>query len=225
MSVVGVDAYRKGWVAIALDDDGVFENAFVAPTMNDVLLRAATASVVAVDIPLGYPDAVRRKADGLARRFVGPRRSSVFETPPHAVWAASDYATAAALSDELVGRGLSQQSWALRTRALEAHQAWRGATDRVYEVHPEVSFCALAGRHLATAKATWAGIRERMDLLAGAGIRVPTNIGAAGVAGVDDVLDASVAAWTARRIAHGEAHTLPDPPEPGVSGGLVAIWY
>jgi predicted RNase H-like nuclease len=225
MTVVGVDAYRKGWVAIALDGDGVFETAFVAPTMRDLLSRAPNATVVTVDIPLGYPDGARRQADGLARKFVGPRRSSVFETPPHAVWAAADYAGAATMSAELVGRGLSQQAWALRTKVLDADEAWRSAIDRVYEVHPEVSFCALAGRHLASPKATWAGVRERMDLLAGAGIHVPINIGVAGVAAVDDVLDAAVAAWTALRIARGEARTLPDPPETDVTGRQVAIWY
>ena len=123
MTVLGVDAYRKGWVAIALDDAGVFETAFVAQTMRDVLLRAPNATVIAVDIPLGYPDGARRRADGVARKFVGPRRSSVFETPPHAVWAAADYAGAATMSAELVGRGLSQQAWALRTKVRDADEA------------------------------------------------------------------------------------------------------
>jgi predicted RNase H-like nuclease len=107
MTVVGVDAYRKGWVAIALDDDGVFETAFVTPTMRDLLLRAGSADVVAVDIPLGYPDVGSRQADCLARRFVGARRSSVFETPPPAVWRAADHAAATTMCVELVGRGLS----------------------------------------------------------------------------------------------------------------------
>jgi predicted RNase H-like nuclease len=225
MSVLGVDAFSKGWVAVRLDAGGLFEAAFAAPTMVDVLLQADDVDVVAVDIPLGYPAALRRQADASARRFIGPMRSSVFETPPAAVWQAVDYAAAAKLSRELVGRGLTQQAWALRVKVLDADDAWRSAPERVYEVHPEVSFCALARRHIATRKATWAGMRERLDLLASVDIELPSDMGTAGVAGVDDVLDAGVAAWTARRIARGEASSLPDPPERDASGAPVAIWY
>jgi predicted RNase H-like nuclease len=58
------------------------------------------------------------------------------------------------------------------------------------------------------------------------GIVVPVDLGPAGrVAGVDDVLDAAVAAWSAQRIARGEARCLPDPPERDAEGRSVAIWY
>lgn len=38
-------------------------------------------SVVAIDMPIGLPDDGIRKADVLARRFIRPRSSSVFDTP------------------------------------------------------------------------------------------------------------------------------------------------
>jgi predicted RNase H-like nuclease len=37
------------------------------------------------------------------------------------------------------------------------------------------------------------------------------------------VLDAAAAAWTARRVAAGEAASIPDPPEI-IDGRAVAIW-
>jgi predicted RNase H-like nuclease len=37
------------------------------------------------------------------------------------------------------------------------------------------------------------------------------------------ILDAA-AAWTAARIARGQATSLPDPPQPGEAGQPVAIW-
>jgi predicted RNase H-like nuclease len=43
-------------------------------------------------------------------------------------------------------------------------------------------------------------------------------------ADVDDMLDAGAAAWTARRVARGEARTLPDPPETFSDGLSCAIW-
>ncbi|MFD5736590.1 DUF429 domain-containing protein [Streptomyces sioyaensis] len=36
---------------------------------------------------------------------------------------------------------------------------------------------------------------------------------------------AAAAAWTAHRIAHGHAHSLPSPPEHDADGRPVAIWY
>jgi predicted RNase H-like nuclease len=66
---------------------------------------------------------------------------------------------------------------------------------------------------------------QRRRLLAGAGITVPDDLGPPGeLAGVDDVLDAAVVAWTASRAARGVARSLPDPPEPGGDGLPCAIW-
>jgi predicted RNase H-like nuclease len=41
---------------------------------------------------------------------------------------------------------------------------------------------------------------------------------------LDDVLDAAAAAWSADRLARGEAEPLPDPPAM-VDGREVAIWF
>ena len=67
------------------------------------------------------------------------------------------------------------------------------------------------------------GVLERLELLGRHGIEL-TELGASGLAPVDDILDAAAAAWSAHRIAVGRAATLPDPPEL-VDGQRVAIWY
>jgi len=67
--------------------------------------------------------------------------------------------------------------------------------------------------------------RLRRRLLATAGLRLCGDLGLAGLdVGVDDVLDAAVAAWTARRVLAGEAVSLPDPPERFGDGLPAAIW-
>jgi hypothetical protein len=67
------------------------------------------------------------------------------------------------------------------------------------------------------------GVRRR--LLADAGLRLPDDLGEAGVlASVDDVHDAAVAAWTARRYRDGQATPVPDPPEVFGDGWPCAIW-
>jgi predicted RNase H-like nuclease len=42
---------------------------------------------------------------------------------------------------------------------------------------------------------------------------------------VADTLDAAAVAWSARRIAAGEAAVLPDPPQRDERGGEIAIRY
>jgi predicted RNase H-like nuclease len=126
-------------------------------------------------------------------------------------------------SIERLGVSFSSQAWALREKILEADAF--GRDPRIREVHPEVSFCAMAGEHLAHPKSSWAGVMLRRRLLASNGIELPDELGAAGVAGVDDVLDAAAAAWSANRIATGVAASLPSEPEVASDGHRAAIWY
>jgi predicted RNase H-like nuclease len=181
---------------------------------------------VAIDIPIGLPDTGRRQADALARSLLGPRASSVFTTPTRAAITAPAYAEAAEQNRNLAGQGLSQQAFALAPRILEVDSWVRSADVAVIEVHPEVSFVRMAGgTPLAASKHTWAGAMLRRCLLAKADIGLPDDLGEAGVlASVDDVHDAAVAAWTARRYRHGQATPIPDPPEVFGDGWACAIW-
>jgi predicted RNase H-like nuclease len=68
-------------------------------------------------------------------------------------------------------------------------------------------------------------MHERKHLLKDAGIILADDLGeAAMTAGVDDVLDAAVMAWTASRFAAGLAASMPDPPEKFSDGIDCAIW-
>ena len=214
--VVGVDACRGGWIAIVLND-GRFADSVFSPTFAGLVERFADAAAIGVDIPIGVPTDGTRAADAEARAFVGPRRSSVFATPPRVALAAATYAEARA-----VAPSLSAQSFALRKKILEVEATL--ANERVFEVHPEVSFAALnGGGHLQHSKRTWNGQMERRRLLARKGVVLPDKIEAERAA-VDDVLDAAVAAWSAVRKAHGKAKSLPADP-PMEDGRIIAIWY
>jgi predicted RNase H-like nuclease len=223
--VLGVDACKAGWIGIALDGDKT--RGYLASHINELVDQAAAdgpLDVVAIDIPIGLPDEGRRQADVLARAAIGPRRSSVFMTPVRPALLAPTHAAAVAINQELAGEGISVQAYGLRTKLLQVER-WVTDTDhQVVEVHPEVSFAVLAGAPLITRKSTWAGAQRRSELLASAGIRLADDLSAAGTAAVDDVLDAAVAAWTARRFARGQAICMPDPPEKFSDGLSCAIW-
>ena len=224
--VLGVDGCKAGWVGIVLSDGAALP--FFATAIGDLAEQASVAGpldVVAIDMPIGLPDASRRRADVLARQLAGPRWASVFMTPVRAALAEEEFAAATAVNVKLAGEGISRQAHGLRAKILQVDQWVRHAPHRVAEIHPEVSFACLAGAPLNLSKSTWAGVVRRRQLLAGAGVVLADDLGLAGEkAGVDDILDAAVAAWTALRVAGGQARPVPDPPELFSDGLPCAIW-
>ncbi len=209
MSVVGVDGARidkkQGWIAVALSSDGARPS--YHPSFAQLLQSHAEAHVVAVDIPIGLAAAGGRAADGAARRILRSRSSSVFSAPVRDVLRAQTYAEACELSFARCGKRLSKQTWMIVERIREVDACLDDG--RVFEVHPEVSFRLLAGECLPPKK-TWNGQMLRRELLARAGIHLEADAGDAGRAPADDLLDAAVAAWSAARIAAGEACRLPE---------------
>jgi len=225
MDVLGVDACGKqGWVGIRLTD-GAYAGSLVDGRLDALIERAAGVHVITVDMPLGLVESGWRAADLAAKTLLGIRRSSVFLIAPRAAWQEREYTAAADRCQELTGNRLSQQAWALAPKLLEAG-ACRLTDDRVHEVHPEVSFCALAdGAPLMYAKKTWRGQHLRRSLLAEAGIVLPDELGEADRVPADDVLDAAVAAWSAHRIAQGAAGRIPEVPELDAEGRAVEIRF
>ena len=223
--MLGVDGCRDGWVGAAPDAD--VPRAYVAPDLRGLVRRAEQDGPVArvgVDIPVGLAEEGWRAADTLVRAALGPRRASLFPTPVRAALQASDHASGVLISRTRSGAGFSIQAWGLREKILEVDELVRDGEDRVVEVHPELTFTTLAGHPARHGKKTWAGQRERLALLAGAGIHLATLVGDTGSAGPDDVVDAAAAAWTARRLLEGSAVSVPDPPEPLPYGLRAAIW-
>lgn len=210
--VAGVDMASGGWAVVVLEGGRVVE-AFRCEAFAEAL--ALDARVVAVDVPIGIPEREPRPADVEARRFVGSRSSSVFTTPPRPVLEAPTYAEARAVAVELTGKSVSAQTYALRGCVLEVDE-YAPADERIIEVHPEVSFRELATGPLAS-KRTSHGLAERRALLEGAGIEVPPQVPRLRE---PDLLDATVAAWSAARYARGEALPLPA----GHRERIGAIW-
>ncbi|MBT2507725.1 DUF429 domain-containing protein [Streptomyces sp. ISL-98] len=233
VAVLGVDACTAGWVAVELRD-ARFAGARLATDVRSLLREAGEArsggggvEVVAVDMPLGLLDTGWRRAEAEAAALLGRLRGSVFRVPPHAVWQEEHYEAANRRCRELTGAGLSRQSWGLAVKLREANGCLADAgADRLFEVHPEVSFWALAGKTpLPHRKKSWAGQMARRSLLEAAGVVLPDELGDVGRVPPDDVLDAAAAAWSAQRIAQGRAQPLPDPPQYDSRGRAVAIWY
>lgn len=228
MRVLGLDGCRDGWVVVEADDHG-WVGASVARTAARALdLASASGAVdaVVVDIPIGVPISGSRKADTLARKFIKPRGSSVFPTPIRAALDSKTYDDARAASLAVHGKSLSKQAWAISDKIRDIDEWAPTATVPVREGHPEVSFRAMAGAPIGHYKKTQPGAMLRWELLRENGIAVPCDLDLRALpsAARDDVYDAAAMAWTALRVARGEAVSIPDTPE-DMGGWRAAIWY
>jgi predicted RNase H-like nuclease len=221
--VAGVDGCPAGWVAVILSPASpaaIEVQVCVAATLDALPL----AGLVGIDMPLGLLAGGWREVDVLARRALGRRGSSVFAIPPRPALAAPSYAEANRVCREPTGKGLSVQAYGLRRKIAEAeaYRCARGAAVRLYEVHPELAFAALAGAPLADSKHTQGGLVTRRDLLRAAGIELPARVARLPE---NDLLDAAAAAWSARRIAAGQAVVIGNPAERADDGGEIAVRY
>lgn len=230
--VLGIDAAgtagskKKGWFGIGLLG-GRLEG-FYAPTVDELVTQAENLgrpACIAIDMPIGLPDKTTRAADVAASKRVGRRSSSVFPIAIRQAMEAATQPEADEISRELVHRGVGSTTFSLARRIGDVEAFVRSTDYRVVEVHPEVSFAELKGGPLEHAKHNWSGFVERRDLLEAVELLPGRGLGVVGdCASVDDILDACICAWTARRVATGQAYCLPDPPEVFSDGLSAAIW-
>lgn len=229
-ALAGVDGCPDGWVVALEDLENGALSVRVAPDFAGVLALAPGPSLVAIDIPIGLPERGARPSDRAARALLGPGATSrVFPAPPRAVLAARSYDEANRLRRALEGKGVSRQTYAILAKIREVDEALaHGPRARVCEVHPELSFRAMAGaaRGLAPKKtAEGRAARERLvrrhfpSLGPRALAERPPRVRA------DDLLDAFAALWSARRIHAGSETVLPDPPPRDGRGRPMAIRF
>ena len=202
--VVGIDGCRAGWVLVTTPAAGPGRSDVrVVPDLDGVVrgLDDGELAAAAIDIPIGLPATGPRPCDIEARKQIGPRRSSVFPAPMRAVLPATSYEDAAARSREVSGKSLSKQTFAILPKIREVDRRLTSERQNsMFEGHPEVSFTILAGQPMAFPKRKPEGRRERLAVLRIVFSDIDDHLanGFRGAA-ADDVIDAFVAAWTARR--------------------------
>jgi predicted RNase H-like nuclease len=229
-----VDGCPAGWICITRDLAAGRIGSACYSTAAELIAQQPRPAVLAVDMPIGLPDAGWRACDRLARDLLGrARRSSVFPAPIRPALHARTLSEAGDFTERVDGRRVSAQSFGIyrKVRELDAIlaadvtlQSW------VVEVHPELSFRAWdGGQPMRHNKKTSPGRTERRAL-------IDAHFGAGAIAAVraahrardvghDDIHDAFAALWTAERILAGSARVIPDDPPLDTVGLRMEMWY
>ncbi len=218
--VVGVDGCAGGWIAVRWAAE---PSHHLCRSFADVL--ALDAEVIAVDMPIGFPETSGRAVEREVRPKLGARQSSVFSVPARAAVMCADYREACGVNllHSNPPKKISKQIFHIFPKMREIDQLISPELQtRVFEVHPELAFWAMNGeRSLALPKkvksrAHGPGLDLRRELLTNSGFplqALPPSPYRLGDVGADDLLDACAASWSARRIRDGTAMRFPpDPP-------------
>ena len=216
MTLAGIDGCPAGWVAAIQVDTEV--ELRLASCLKDLVADLPARSLLAIDMPIGLPEAGPRECDVLARRRLGAARgASVFAAPVRAVLNARDYATALARHRRADGRGLSRQAFNILPKIREVDRLLASRPNlrrRMIEVHPESSFAQWnGGAPIPAGKKTREGRQQRSHLVdtRWPGLREAfLALTLRREVAEDDILDAFAALWSAERYARGEALCLPE---------------
>lgn len=199
MRAIGLDGFRKGWVAVTLEGDrqAISFRANIAEALSDKFDCAG------IDIPIGMTEDGERACDLLAREKLRPHSSRAFTGARRWLW--QQFSDPDEANREALRRGemrVSRQLWHLGRKVMEVDAFVRAhPLIDLREVHPELVFLRLNGKPLP-AKKSEEGDALRRRLLKRQGFRDidrwldERRIGTG--AKRDDVLDACAVAIAAR---------------------------
>jgi predicted RNase H-like nuclease len=227
VSVIGVDGCPGGWIAAIWQGDRLRTKLFGLEQFAEILDEPA--AMIAVDMPIGFPEDYGRNADREARKALSPFGSRVFPVPCREAIHAANYTEAIRLN-KLRSDGVSipPVTNAIRPRMQEIDKLLSVEIEvRLREVHPELCFCVMnRGVPLAHKKKTSEGERQRLELLRNSGFpELDWNELSYSRSQVkrDDIVDACAAAWSARRILEKCARHFPETEERDGLGLLMRI--
>lgn len=208
--VAGVDRWRKGWVVALYSPTSGSSSLRLdhVSTIDAALELTSAVDVVAIDMPMALPTSGRRPAEVELKAALGTAGRSIFYSPTVDALGCADRASADAVNRAAGAGGISAQSWGLAGSIREVRSALtnHSAQQRWWETHPESAFAQMSGDVALASKRSATGAAERLKLLTPVSNDVLAVIERdQPLSPLDDVLDAIAAAWSAARIASGEA--------------------
>ena len=165
---VGVDGCKGGWVAVSIANTG-FEIKIIG-SIGEALLNQNSCDSVLVDMPIGLPQSTDDgRPDGVVRAILKGKASSIFSTPCRQAVYANTYDEANETNRQVLGKGLSKQSYAICGKIKEIDDFLNNNAqykNRLLESHPELCFAKLNyGKPILENKHKPEGLRIRIELL------------------------------------------------------------
>ena len=214
--IAGIDGCQSRWLAIARVPGSL---SFVAQVLATTEFSAQPWALAAIDIPIGLPDSGTREADSAARKFIGARASSVFPCPIRPVLDATSWEEACEITCQHNGHRMSKQTFAIipKIRAVDECVRSTDLRQRLFEIHPEVSFASWQGAPTLYAKKDVRGHEQRRALIA-------RHFGQEAFASCVAQI-AFAALWSAERLLAGTAQRLPATSAADSYGLPMHIWH
>jgi predicted RNase H-like nuclease len=205
----------------------------LCPTFAEVVATARNCAVAVVDVPIGLLNTGGpRECDQQARQRLGAAACRVFNPLPRAALTCADYAECNQRHRQRFGKGISRQSFGLRSRLLEVDRAISpDLQKRIREFYPELVWQRLHHGVPLPSKHTPEGIRMRLALLRGVIANLAPLIASVQrwgrACGVDDALDALAGLELAQRMVQRppRAERLPERPPRDARGLRMEIWF
>ncbi len=206
MRYIGVDGFKRGWIAVWIDADGKRFFDILSEIKKLEELARNDPYIAMIDMPIGLPDSGYRNCDLNARRMLGKACNRVFLgarrflLQPDLI---GDYAAANAFAKAKDGKGVAKQLFCLLPKIKQLDDFMNPLrAETVREMHPELVFSRLNGNAYLDSKKSKTGEDQRRRLLANEGFdeidEWYTQLRGTGVK-VDDLLDACAGAVAAQK--------------------------
>jgi predicted RNase H-like nuclease len=165
---VGIDGCKGGWLTVSITDKS-FEIA-IYKNIVEVCTKYEGCDSLIIDMPIGLPESCKDiRPDAAARMVLKGKSSSIFNTPCMQAVYEDTYSKANELNRHIMGKGLSQQSFAICGKIKEIDKFLSNNPhykNRLLESHPELCFATLnSGAPLLENKKTLEGTIKRIELL------------------------------------------------------------
>jgi predicted RNase H-like nuclease len=222
----GIDGYAKGWIGVAIGDDGARRFALFAAA--DALF-ALDAAMLMIDIPIGLPETGYRGCDQAARALLPGAQARVFLGLRRPLLRYVDDYAAANRWAKCDGKGLAKQAFHILPKIAAVDTAITPARQaRFRESHPELAFARMNGGEPLPSKHRPEGLRARRALLSRKGFRALdrwlAELRGTGVK-ADDLFDACALALAAREALDGDARRVDGAERRDAKGLRMEIWY
>lgn len=168
-SSIGIDGCKNGWLAVNITPDGFEVDTF--NNIEEICAKYREFDCMIIDMPIGLPESVEdMRPDADARKILLHRSSCIFNTPCRQSVFAENYPEANEINRAHLGKGLSQQSFAISNKIREIDDFFKQAPDymnNIMESHPEICFAMLSPtkKPINTAKNTSEGKDIRISIL------------------------------------------------------------